>query len=1142
MRRWSRGHVALAAFMVCFLCGWAFAQELTTGIVEGVVKDDKGRPVEGAAISVDGPQGHHTAVSDADGRFSVRSLPAGTYLVKAEAHGFGTVVQSGVQVNINKRTQVPFKLSGGRVETVTVTSEAPIVDMKNTSVGATISVSSMVDYIPLGRNFSAMFTLSPGVVSGLNSGAGNYSISGSSGLENSYLVDGVNITNSGYGGIGSYNRRYGSLGSGVTNDFIDQVEVKEAGFEAEFGQATGGVVNAVVKSGTNNLSGQVAIYSQPTSFESERKLVYTFPDAVPIKDRQQQDIGLSLGGPILKDRLFWFAAYNPVETKTTFERTGLDPTALYAIVDGEKVYYDPAQTSFGRTAVRTRDNDNYAAKFSWYMTPNHRFEVTAFGDPSTGKLGPQLGTAIRRVGEQGFSKLDYGGNNVSLKYAGAITSNFFVDGLVARHKSKLKEQAQELFELENLDIPGGLVSGGLGFTPDTDENVDQYALKLTYVIGNHEIKGGWQQDKVEYTEAGKETGPTFTQNLPIGVFDDASGKYVWSGEYYQQPSTTGAFLTFEQTTLPDESTVPVYTVQRSRTSPLGVLTHNTEDNFFLQDTWSITPRWTLKVGVRHTKENVSGGAPFALPFSFISRNTTVSRARLVDPNTPTPENPEAVTFPQEWAPRVGVTWDVRGDGRHKVYANYSKMVQRLTQDLAYRAFSNEVDMSQRWLDANLTQPAATSNCPVAGGGTALCQAVLTVTGSSPTQVWSGTKLPYTEEMLLGYSRELSANMSVDLRYIHRRIGRIIEDFSYVPQEEIDNLYWGSEAIPGATFNPYPSYLSNDFGNYVLGNPSQNSGSAIAQLGGPGFPDFPKPRRDYDAFEVIFNKRFSDNWVMWASYRYGQLIGNYEGLLRNDNGQDDPNITSLYDFPDSPLMHGQFIAGPLNTDVKHNLKVFATYQFKNGLSMGAALTWSTGVPRFPQLVHPNDFYQLPGVGEVPGTDPVYGSWLQRMNLVPVPGFPGQYTEAAVGAPFLVLSNGIGALPSQMSTGQAQNGQLVFTPYNPPSATTGQVDEVITNPLTGNNQFLYSYATVKRDFSGRTPDSTTIDFHVSYNLKTHWKNSNINLGLDVFNLFNTQEGDTWDDVLELSQATRNPNYGRADTYAAPRSARVSLRWSF
>jgi hypothetical protein len=243
------------------------------------------------------------------------------------------------------------------------------------------------------------------------------------------------------------------------------------------------------------------------------------------------------------------------------------------------------------------------------------------------------------------------------------------------------------------------------------------------------------------------------------------------------------------------------------------------------------------------------------------------------------------------------------------------------------------------------------------------------------------------------------------------------------------------------------------------------------------------------------------------------------------------------------MHGQFIAGPLNTDVKHNLKAYATYQFKNGLSAGAALNWSTGVPRFPSLVHPNDFYQLPGSGEVPGTDPVYASWYQRYQIAPDPANPGKLMNTATGDPFLVLSQGIGGAPTQMSRGPGPDGQLVFDTYSAPDPLTdGAVDVPLVNARFGTTQFLYDYTTVKRDFSGRMPDFTTVDVHLSYNIKTGWKNSNLNLGFDMFNIFNTQEGDGYDDVLELNQAQANPNYGRATSYGNPRAARVSLKWSF
>jgi hypothetical protein len=1059
---------------------------------------------------------------------------------------------------------LPFVLGTGITETVTVVSEAPIVDLKATSVSSVVSVEDLVEYIPLGRNFSDMFTLSPGVTSGLQSGNGNFSMSGSSGLENSYLIDGVNITNSGYGGIGSYNRVFGSLGSGVTNDFIDQVEVKEGGFEAEFGQATGGVVNAIVKSGTNTFGGQVTGYLAPNSFESGRRVLNRFPDAITIKEEARNELGLSAGGPIIKDQLFWYAAYNPVESETTFTRTVLDQEALYfepdfgqfpgtGCPDDAPLYddalgpglpgcaYDQEQLGPGRTETRERSNDNYAAKLSWLVTPLHRVEVTAFGDPSDGDAGPQRAAALRRIGNDGYSSLDYGGDNYSVKYFGAITSDLFVDAQLSRHESNLTENPlRDIYSITDLDVAGGLATGGIGFSPDTDEQVDQIALKVTYVWKNHEFKVGYQKDEIEYTEAGRQSGPLYEARLPNAVLDPGLDDWVWDGTYTNFASTTGAFI---------EQSGGVFSTQRSRFSPVEVLTENEEENFFFQWTYNPIPEVTVKVGARWTEEYVAGGEPFTLPFTVVRpASGAAARPRMVDTTTPSDFNPTALTFPDEWVPRLGVSWDIFGDGKHKVYANYGEYLQRLTQDLAYRAFSNEVDIRQNWLNvlndgtpvSDFT-PDESGLCPVAGGGTENCQIITAATGlGGPTQVFPGTELPKTKEFLLGYSREINPTMALDLRYIHREIDRVIEDFSYVPQEAIHNALWGTGFGVG-DFDPFPQFPSEFFGEYVLANPSQNTldavdffeeeglvPPAIADLYQTGqVSDFPKPRRDYDALQLVLNKRFSDNWVLYGTYRWARLVGNYEGLLRNDNGQDDPNITSLYDFPATPQMAGQFIEGKLNTDVEHNLRVSGSYTFDNGLRVGGSLGWSTGVPRFPLLLHPNDFYQLPANGEVAGTDAVYASWLDR-------------DDDDVGDT-LALRQGFGGTFISETDGTTDaDGNLIFVPY---SAVPGE--EVLTNGVTGLPQFLYDYTPVQRDFNGRTPATVNLDLHLAYSLGLR-KDTSLTFALDIFNLFNTQEVVLFDDVLELQQGEPNPNNGRPTVairaFQEPRTLRFGVRYNF
>ncbi|UCF66114.1 MAG: hypothetical protein JSV80_09925, partial [Acidobacteriota bacterium] len=365
------------------------------------------------------------------------------------------------------------------------------------------------------------------------------------------------------------------------------------------------------------------------------------------------------------------------------------------------------------------------------------------------------------------------------------------------------------------------------------------------------------------------------------------------------------------------------------------------------------------------------------------------------------------------------------------------------------------------------------------------------------------------------------------------------------------------------FDPFPEYPVGFFGEYVLANPSVNSLAAISQFEAEGLieteiaelwqtgvvQDFPKPTRDYDALEFVLNKRFSDNWVLWASYRWSKLRGNYEGLLRNDNGQDDPNITSLYDFPNTPLMSGQFLIGPLNGDVTHNLKATGSYTTDFGLEIGAGVGWSTGTPRFTQLLHPNDFYQLPANGEVPGKDPVYGSWTHRIDVVTLEdvGFDGEADTDDDGVAFLVLSPGIGASGTMASTGELDSGgALVFDDYSAPNPVVDGVYDELSPGLVA-DQFLYSYKPIPRDDNGHTEDVVSVDVRLGYTFENlGWADSSLKLMLDVFNIFDSQATLTFDDVLELQQATPNPNFGRPGgnfyPFQGPRQIRLGARWSF
>ncbi|HWJ55282.1 MAG TPA: TonB-dependent receptor plug domain-containing protein, partial [Vicinamibacterales bacterium] len=194
--------------------------------------------------------------------------------------------------------------------------------MSRTRPSAPTSIRRCWRACPVQRQLGDTLYLAPGVSSGGGTGRQNPSVGGSSGLENQYLVDGVNITNPGYGALGSYSIVLGSLGTGVTFDFIQEVQVKTAGYEAQYGQATGGVVSVVTKTGSNQLRGTAFAYAQPAfaqaSFTPIETTNATRPEAVNTTETQVSDAGLEISGPLVRDRLFFFAAIDPQMDRSTF--------------------------------------------------------------------------------------------------------------------------------------------------------------------------------------------------------------------------------------------------------------------------------------------------------------------------------------------------------------------------------------------------------------------------------------------------------------------------------------------------------------------------------------------------------------------------------------------------------------------------------------------------------------------------------------------------------------------------------------------------------------------------------------------------------------------------------------------------------
>ncbi len=951
------GLIALAASLG--VVSGALAQQPTTGTLESLVTHDA-KPLAGASVTVVGPLGERAASTDGSGRIEMRLLPSGTYTVRVEMTGFGTVEVQGVTVTAGERTRLPIAMTAGMVEEVEVTSVAPLVDMTLTEVTTTFRIDDVISTLPVGRRFTDIVALAPGVVSGLGTGEENHSISGSTGLENSYIVDGVNITDSGFGNVGTgiFGRTFAT---GVTTDFLEELQVKTAGFEAEYGQALGGVINGVVKSGSNDFTGAVRLFYQPADWEAQGEDVVREGGATNFGERQEFDYGLQAGGPFVKDRLFWFVAFNPVQFQQEVTReasTASNP--VLAQDPGASQTYPFARLQPGAASGGLEDDQdtyNYAAKLTWQVTPRQRVELTGFGDHSNGTGGLGEGASypfnlaedvdddgaidVTRTAAGFFegalqSRLTYGADQQSLKYSGVFGADWLVEGQLSHRRSRFEENP-ELDDYIFIDIRPFLETGveffpvgGGGLESNSNDETWDFALKIGRIFGRHEVKAGFEYWDAEYEER-SQVGRTVDFPFPIDTDGDGAVDSVSTIE-----SSTGAEV-FVLGGIPGcttcSSEIPYYQSNLVRLNPTEPTTSE-EYSFFLQDTWAIGRRWVAKLGARTVRQSLEGSSDFTLNLTQVGPGVFTSE--------PTRFKPLSYSFETEIAPRLGLTFDPRADGRTKLYANYARYFERVPQAVAVHTFSNDVFVSGfEFRDPDLTVWRGT---PIA------------VFGLNPTRVEEGTQLPYVDEFVVGWQQLLRSDLTLEVRAIYRDQGRVLEDVQSTAVEEVLNFFGGLDAAGNP---PFPGFGSAPPSRYVLANPGENT---------PANVDFPfsEPEREYRAIELVLNKHLSNGWQLMANYRYSRLWGNYEGLFRNDNHQPAPNATTLLDFPNSPLTRGQFESGRLNTDRPHVLHVLGTYFFDGGFELGGGLHVQSGVLRTPLLAHP--IYQI--ANEIPGTDPVY----------------------------------------------------------------------------------------------------------------------------------------------------------------------------
>ncbi|MBP7864865.1 MAG: TonB-dependent receptor [Acidobacteria bacterium] len=937
----SRCVLLTAALLL--LGGLAFGQMgQTYGRVEGSVKDQTGGVIPGVTVTITGVAGAKDMVTGDSGEFAFPFLTPGQYDVKAELQGFKTYEQKNVVVRLGTTTTLALVITPGEIsEVVTVKDQAPLVDVTSTTVGANIS-DDLYTSIPMRRNFTAIFNLAPGVSDGGGTGASNPSIGGASGLENNYVVDGVNVTNAGYGSLGAYSNVYGSLGSGVNFDFVQEVQIKSGGFEAEYGQSTGGVVNVITKSGGNEFHGGVYFYASPSGWAARRKQINLYREQknTMVLARQAYDISGDLSGYVWKDKLFFYFGFNPQWNKT-YRRA---PDGMGQLIDGLAIYEQKERIY------------SWSGKLTFIASSNHNFEFSSFADPSYTGTGPNRG--MTSEGDIRYSKLNYGSWNWIGRYNGVINPKWFITASLGRAFNRFNESFlySEAYPFRNyIDYyydyylpthpgaaPGNysyFVDGGPGFYENNEGQNYQFNIKNTVnfnLVGEHSLDIGYLYEDVKYDAIRQYTGPRVVvpayAGFPGGTTNGASCYFQWirlaSGNIWDR-NGDGVINR-------DDA---VFRQIRGNVTPPAVATTTKYHSFYFQDAWKISSKITFKYGLRYDYQKMAGSGAEAISYAFKGN----------------------------WAPRFGLIYDVYGDGKMKIYGSWGKFYEKVPNDICVRAMSSETGVTTAfWGDPALTQ---FLNPALAAAGYAPAN-TLSITGSHPTYIVPGTDTGSTYQFVLGVDRQLTPTLSLGARFIWSTIGKCLEDVS------------GGTAQMG--YDGFPT-------DYVIANPTYAGDifiNATGVLGSDGLPDgFADVERSYQALEVTLEKRFSNGFQFMANYRLSKLWGNYEGLFRNDNGQDDPNITSLYDFRDGPEINPdtgmkwlgyQFVPGYLNTDRRHIFNFNGSYTFPQKITVGAGVRCTSGAPITPLGTHP--VYQ--NDGEIPMTprgSAGRGAWVNTVDL-------------------------------------------------------------------------------------------------------------------------------------------------------------------
>jgi hypothetical protein len=942
MRKECGFTVSVILLVLCFSAS-IFGQE-TTGGIEGTIKDPAGAVVPNVTITVAnagavasgttttgaGAGFRRVVTTNDEGFFRLLQVPPGTFdIVTTPSAGFAEARYENVVVTLGQTTHLQITVNPGTTTTTVdvAVSDSPPVDTTNNAIQTSITAQE-IELIPKTTGFTGILKTIPGARP--ESRTGGFSVDGASGSENAFVIDGQEVTNY---RTGSLNEAYN-----IPTQLVQEVQVQSSGFNAEYGGATGGVVSVVTRGGGNVFHGEAGMQFEVPKFAgSARPLLQrftsgsfaggTFVESVETFDpKKSQGTNVfptaSLGGPILKDRLWFYGNYTPQIFDTIVETDYFTnvPVGRSYITTERYRRKRTFEYALGRLDASLFNNLRLTSRYLWNPTvdegsipgtgfSNVTSSAIGLGNVPTANFGGSIGTLTGNdyTDQQGGRA---NSNLVSVEGTYLPTSNVVINGRYSR--GFLNEKNGNYFIPETVQIfscttPANHPTFPCSTTAANSITVKDVSLRTNYEVfasytfqaaGKHDLRGGWQRFSIfnDVQSGNNAIGRvSFNYGTPIstliGVADSPGA--VGSGSF-----------------------------RRTGTNGSG---SNLNNALYIQDKYQPTSRLTLNLGVRIERENLPTFNQF----------------------------PSAINFGwgDKIAPRLGFAWDPFGGGRTKIFASYGLFYDRLKFELPRGLFGGDVFLEDYFeifpgdtvqsfnINTILAGFTGSSICPntgtIAPGARSRCQRNLRVNANDPTAsaVAGGAIDPNLKpfrqtEFTVGGERQFGRDYVARVRYTYKNVDDAVEDAGVV------DIATGSES-------------------YIIGNPG--SGLHLETLQRLGYLKSIRPERRYDGLEFVLEKRLSKNWYFNANYTFSRLYGNYTGLSSSDephllSGRLSPGVTRAFDLPFIGFTAlGEPDNGRLPTDRPHVFNIYGAYIFNwmgsksNSTEFSGFQTITSGTP-------------------------------------------------------------------------------------------------------------------------------------------------------------------------------------------------------